>query len=74
MVHLEAGGCVESCSKTFLAGNTHTHRDRQKNPTSGGMIGVNSIKAGQGDGREVPLEQGCASASPQEEENPTPLV
>lgn len=72
MVHLEAGGCVESCSKTFLAGNTHT--DRQKNPTSGGMIGVNSIKAGEGDGREVPLEQGCVSASRQDEENPAPMV
>lgn len=58
---------MESCSKTFFPGNTH----RQKNPPLVIIIVVNSIQAGEQDGRELLLEQGAASASRQAEQTPS---
>lgn len=57
---------MESCSKTFFPGNTH----RQKNPPLVIIIVVNSMQAGEQDGRELLLEQGSALASRQAKQTP----
>lgn len=50
---------MESCSKTFFAGNTE--REREK-PTLSNNNCFNSIRAGRKDGTVLLLEQGCGSA------------
>lgn len=55
---------MESCSKTFFAGNTEREREKEgeKNPPLIIIVVVNSIRAGGKDSTALLLEQGCGSA------------